>query len=629
MPAYGDAGDKPNEREDTINPAQMFAICLSVCTEGVQITIPYVIGVYMIRSFEGPSPDESRVGRLTGTLTSCFCAAQFLTAYCWGLASDQIGRKKLVLMSNLSSTVFSVFFGLSNSYWWAASVRFAQGFFNCVFGNVRAMVADSLIPDTQATALGFISMSWGLGAVLGPVLGGAFAFPCDSYGNWFPLCGEGQLFRRREFLLPCLVASSLSLLASASSALVLPETLPRLVAVRQARARARSWSRRLAAGGAGAEEQKLGAPGGNGEDVSSSKAPGSPQSPPAAGVLPIRTAPIPPVSPYAANAGETPRDARPWLDRFYPGPAFGGSTAGLAANPNPVHEARGASASPRAASLGSAHSSGMERMVLPQAMLQEGLGRLSYGRGSPAADLTAPLLEGGGEGKEEEGSRDAEQPWYRNGLLLLLVAGYGLVAFLFNIIDEVTPLFAATPVSKGGLGFTSSELSVPLAAGGAVLMVWAVTGYPWVQRRFGPLPVCRSGLLAAIPLSLAIPASSYAAASKSGAMVALTAAMGLRNLAGQNAFSSSMIMINLVAPATAMGAVNGAAQTLAAFVRAVGPALGGLSWALSLRLAVPGHQFLAFACVSAGLVATRLLYGFVRLPGNAYPAKIPPGGAVE
>ena len=45
-------------------------------------------------------------------------------------------------------------------------------------------------------------------------------------------------------------------------------------------------------------------------------------------------------------------------------------------------------------------------------------------------------------------------------------------------------------------------------------------------------------------------------------MVALTAAMGLRNLAGQNSFSSSMIMINLVAPAHAMGAVNGAPRCL-------------------------------------------------------------------
>lgn len=42
-------------------------------------------------------------------------------------------------MSNLSSTVFSVFFGLSGSYWWAASIRFAQGFFNwCAASLVRS-----------------------------------------------------------------------------------------------------------------------------------------------------------------------------------------------------------------------------------------------------------------------------------------------------------------------------------------------------------------------------------------------------------------------------------------------------------------------------------------------------------
>ena len=55
---------------------------------------------------------------------------------------------------------------------------------------------------------------------------------------------------------------------------------------------------------------------------------------------------------------------------------------------------------------------------------------------------------------------------------------------------------------------------------------------------------------------------SHGPASRQGAMVALTAAMGLRNLAGQNSFSSSMIMINLVAPAHAMGAVNGAPRCL-------------------------------------------------------------------
>ncbi len=62
---------------------------------------------------------------------------------------------------------------------------------------------------------------------------------------------------------------------------------------------------------------------------------------------------------------------------------------------------------------------------------------------------------------------------------------------------------------------------------------------------------------AACPLLLGSRARRRARGAQ-GAMAALTVAMGLRNLAGQNSFSSSMIMINLVAPGHCMGAVNGA-----------------------------------------------------------------------
>ena len=47
------------------------------------------------------------------------------------------------------------------------------------------MVADSLTPDTQATALGFISMSWGLGAVLGAHPGFCMPGKCLPLGLSF------------------------------------------------------------------------------------------------------------------------------------------------------------------------------------------------------------------------------------------------------------------------------------------------------------------------------------------------------------------------------------------------------------------------------------------------------------
>ena len=70
-------------------------------------------------------------------------------------------------------------------------------------------------------------------------------------------------------------------------------------------------------------------------------------------------------------------------------------------------------------------------------------------------------------------------------------------------------------------------------------------------------------------------------------------------------------MVNSAAPRDAMGAVNGFGQGLASFVRAAGPALGGLMWGLSTTVKAPAHQFLPFACVAVGFVATQMLYALL------------------
>jgi hypothetical protein len=69
--------------------------------------------------------------------------------------------------------------------------------------------------------------------------------------------------------------------------------------------------------------------------------------------------------------------------------------------------------------------------------------------------------------------------------LLLLIAGYGLVAFDFNLLDETVPIFAATSRQHNGLGLGTNELGVPLSVSGAALMLTAILVFPRMQKWIG------------------------------------------------------------------------------------------------------------------------------------------------
>lgn len=82
-----------------------------------------------------------------------------------------------------------------------------------------------------------------------------------------------------------------------------------------------------------------------------------------------------------------------------------------------------------------------------------------------------------------------------------------------------------------------------------------------------------------------------------------------------SAFTGSIIAVNAAPAQEQLGAVNGVGQTLAALVRGVGPALGGILWAASLGLHARGQQFVTFVIIAAVAAGTIVLYRFVRLPG--------------
>jgi hypothetical protein len=68
---------------------------------------------------------------------------------------------------------------------------------------------------------------------------------------------------------------------------------------------------------------------------------------------------------------------------------------------------------------------------------------------------------------------------------MLLIAGYGVIAFNYNILDEVVPIYTSTPIKHNGLSLDSNQLGTVLSIGGVALMLGAVFVYPRVQKVIG------------------------------------------------------------------------------------------------------------------------------------------------
>lgn len=48
---------------------------------------------------------------------------------------------------------------------------------------------------------------------------------------------------------------------------------------------------------------------------------------------------------------------------------------------------------------------------------------------------------------------------------------YVLICLLYNLMDEVTPIFGSAAEKDGGLSLTTSQLALPLALGGVSIFV--------------------------------------------------------------------------------------------------------------------------------------------------------------
>ena len=184
---------------------------------GFGIVIPFL--TYLVEDLEADQNITS-IGILVGLLMTSYSAAQFLFSPIWGGLSDRIGRRPVLMIGLVGNTVFFTMFGLANTLLMALAARFLAGVFNGNIAVARAYIGDVSTPKQLATRMGLIGAAFGLGFTIGPFLGGELSSPASRWDLF-----ADTIFETYPYLLPCLLASVLSIFSLLLAFRYLPESL--------------------------------------------------------------------------------------------------------------------------------------------------------------------------------------------------------------------------------------------------------------------------------------------------------------------------------------------------------------------------------------------------------------------
>lgn len=117
----------------------------------------------------GASPAE------VGALAATYALAQVIAAPLWGMASDRIGRRPVLLVSLAGASAGALLTGFAGSLWLLFVARALHGASGASYVAAQAYVADVTSPERRARGMGLIGAAFGVGFVIGPAIGAGLA----------------------------------------------------------------------------------------------------------------------------------------------------------------------------------------------------------------------------------------------------------------------------------------------------------------------------------------------------------------------------------------------------------------------------------------------------------------------
>lgn len=166
-------------------PVLFLLITVVIDAMGVGLIMPVM--PELIQEVEGGGLGQAAIWG--GILSASFAVMQFLFAPILGNLSDAYGRRPVLLVSLVVMAADYVVMALAGSIWLLLAGRIVGGITAATHSTATAYMADISAPHEKAANFGLIGAGFGVGFVLGPMLGGLLA----EYGTRAPFYAAAVL----------------------------------------------------------------------------------------------------------------------------------------------------------------------------------------------------------------------------------------------------------------------------------------------------------------------------------------------------------------------------------------------------------------------------------------------------
>lgn len=503
-----------------------------------------------------------RLGYYAGGLAAAFCGAQFSSSVLWGMISDRYGRKIAIVTGTVGTAIGMLVFGSATTYTQAILGRVLGGFLCGNLGVMKSFLTEITDDSNRGKGFAMVSVSWAVGCLLAPLLGGMLSKPHEKYPAVFT---RHSLFAAYPYLLPCMVCVFVNLVSALCCAIFMKETR------RTSKKSTPPSSAKVKASRSKGDYAALAL---EGDDLDQSR--------------------------HNVNGAVEMTQITTTKSPFEVGD-LSDEDEDKENNGNVLDVERGAVE----------EVSSSSKSLLPH---DSSHGLNGNDVQTTAIEMTEP------DDDLEEGEEICCQKWcpmsstasptsqaLRQRIVVLATSNYGVLAMGYILLDETIPLFLKLDRSMGGFSFNSSQIGLLLSVSGAAMIGFTSYILPMLASKSKKW-LFETGLIGAIPITFLWPLLAIfnsqvllSIEQKSTYYMILwpllVATCVLKNIFATLSFTAVMIQVNHSVTEDYLGAVNGLGQSMAALARAIGPAFGGFLWSQSIQYNFVFLNFIGVASI--------------------------------